>query len=357
MEHHRQQRFILFSLCLLLGLFWLVTGLKFLLPATLPFWLGLSVAYCLKPVTLWLTSHLKLKRRSAAFSVLLLFYLSLGLLLWAAVYLLFQQGSIAVEQLPTLYTEHIQPFFHRCTLGINGLLNDFSPRTAKLLIEKSQEFSGGLSAAVGELSAKALAQATNVAKKIPFWLTTVAFSILCSVFISMEYRSVIDFLLNLFPKRFQPLLLKAKRFLCDSLFGILKAYSILLLLTFAQLFIGFLLLDIAQPLLWAAALALLDFLPFIGTGLVLIPWGIYHLLSGRSALGAGLLLLYAILTVIHNLMEPKLVSSSTGLHPLVTLVAMYAGLRFFGFVGLLLAPIAALLFRFLQEEEILPFPK
>jgi len=356
-EHHRQQKFILSSLCLLLGLLWIGIGLKFLVPATLPFWLGLAVAYCLKPITLWLTKHLKLKRNSAAFSVLLLFYLLLGLLLWGMMSLLFQQSAIVMEQLPDLYTEYIQPFFHRCALGINGLLDDFSPRTAKMLIEKSQEFSGGLSTVVGELSAKALAQATTVAKRIPFWLTTVAFGILCSVFISMEYYSVVKFLIGLLPKKIQPLLQKAKGFLCDSILGILKAYSILLLLTFAQLFLGFFLLDIEQPLLWAIVLSLLDFLPFIGTGLVLIPWGIFHLLSGRSALGVGLLLLYAILTLIRNLMEPKLLSSSIGLHPLVTLISMYAGLRFFGFYGLLLAPVVALLFQFLREEGLLIFPK
>lgn len=356
MESHQKQ-FILTSLCLFLALFWILAGLKFLLPATLPFWIGFAIAYCLKPLTLWLTSHLKLRRKNAAFSVLLLFYLFLGLLLWSALSLFLQQSASVMEQLPTLYREHIQPLFHRFTLGINGMLDDFSPRTAKLLIEKSQDFSSGLSTAIGELSATVLTRASGLAKRLPFWLTTVAFSILCSVFISSEYNSIIKFLFELIPKRFQPLLIKGKHFLLGSLLGILKAYSILLLLTFLQLLLGFFLLRITQPLLWAVLLALLDFLPFIGTGLVLIPWGIYHLLNGRSALGVGLLLLYAILTIIHNLMEPKLLSNSVGLHPILTLLSMYAGLNFFGFFGLLLAPVAALLLRFLHEEGLLSFPK
>ena len=164
---------------------------------------------------------------------------------------------------------------------------------------------------------------------------------------------MVQFLLRLLPSKLQPVLLRCKQHLCGTLLRMLKAYLILLLITFLQLFLGFFLLDIEQPLLWATVLALLDFLPFIGTGLILIPWGIFELLTGRGALGAGLLILFAILTLVHNLMEPKLVSSSIGLHPLATLLAMYAGLRFFGFSGLLLAPVAVLFLRFLQEEGLL----
>lgn len=350
LDFHRQKAFIWNSLFWLLVLLWTLAAIQFLLPATLPFWMGLAVACLLKPITLWLSHVLNFRRKSVAFSVLLLFYLLLGFLLWGLFFLLIQQSSFFLEQLPTFYSDNVQPFFHRCTLTINGVLDDFSPQTARLLVEKSAQFTDSLSKQLAAFSTGALAQATSVAKKIPFWLTTLAFSILCSVFISMDYNAVASFLLRQFPPKLRPLLLRCKDFLFGSLLGMLKAYSILLLLTFAQLWIGFWLLGIEQPLLWALILALLDFLPFIGTGLVLIPWGIFQLLNGRSALGIGLLILYAILTVVHNLMEPKLVSSSTGLHPLVTLVAMYAGLRFFGFAGLLAAPLIALLLCFLQRE-------
>lgn len=353
MDFQRKEQFILNSLFLLTLFLWAAAVIKFLLPATLPFWLGLAVAYFLKPLTLWLSRLLNFRRKNAAFSVLLSFYLLLGLLIWAAVNLLFLQGSLWLQELPLFYEENVQPFFHRCALNINGFLDDFSPRTARLLVERSEEIISSFSAALAAFSSAALSSATGIAKKIPFWLTTVAFSILCSVFISMDYGSVTGFLLKQFPKKFRPVILRCKKYLLDSLLQILKAYLILLFITFGQLAVGFFLLGIPQPLLWAALLAILDFLPFIGTGLVLLPWGMFQLLNGRAALGAGLLILYAILTVVHNLMEPRLVSSSIGLHPLVTLAAMYAGLRFWGVAGLLAAPVAALLLCHLQEEGIL----
>lgn len=350
MDSCRKQHFIQNSVFLLIILLWIYVGIKILVPITLPFWLGLAVALLLKPITLWLARRLRFRRKSAAFSVMLLFYLLLGLFLWAAGAALFGQISHFIESIPSLYSNTVQPFLHRCALSINGVLDDFSPQTARELVEKSAELSGSISSAVADFSASALTRATSLAKKIPFWLLTVAFSILCSVFISVDYSSVVEFLLRQLPSHWRPIFLRCKQQIFGTILQILKAYLILLLLTFLQLAFGFFLLQISQPILWAAVLALLDFLPFIGTGLVLLPWGIYEIIVGRGALGAGLLILCAILTLVHNLLEPKLVSSSIGLHPLTTLVAMYAGLKLFGFLGLLLAPVLVLLLCFLQEE-------
>lgn len=350
MDSSRQQQLIRTSLFWLSAFGWGFVLVNILLPATLPFWMGLAVAFLLKPITLWLSRRLRFRRKSAAFAVMLLFYLLLGFLLWLVTAVLLRQSSDLVRSIPQIYDQNLRPLLHRCTLMINGVLDDFSPQTARLLVEKSEELGGSLSAAIAEFSANSLTQAAGIARKIPFWLTTVAFSILCSVFISMDYGNVAQFLLRQLPPKLQPVLLRCKHYLCDSLLSILKAYLILLLITFAQLLLGFFLLGISQPLLWASILALLDFLPFIGTGVILVPWGIYELITGRGTLGAGLLILFAILTLVHNLMEPKLVSSSIGLHPLATLVAMYAGLRFFGFTGLLIAPIFVLFLRFLQDE-------
>lgn len=350
MESFHKQNFIQNSLIILLILLWSLIGIKLLLPLTLPFWLGLSVALLLKPITLWLSQRLRFRRKSAAFSVMLLFYLLIGILLWTAGAALFHQVSNFIETAPSIYSNTIQPFLHRCALNINGVLDDFSPQTARALVEKSAEFTGSLSTAVADFSTSALTQATAFAAKIPFWLLTIAFSVLCSVFISMDYSSVVNFLLRQLPASWQPILLRCKHQIIGTILHMLKAYLVLLFLTFLQLSLGFFLLQIKQPIFWAAVLALLDFLPFIGTGLILIPWGIYQIIAGNSALGAGLLILCAILTLVHNLLEPKLVSSSTGLHPLATLIAMYAGLKLFGFCGLLLAPVLVILICFLQEE-------
>lgn len=131
-------------------------------------------------------------------------------------------------------------------------------------------------------------------------------------------------------------------FIVDKLKGVglsyLKAYAIILLITFAQLFVGFLLLDINYATTLAIVIALLDMLPIIGTGTVLIPWALVLLMMGRLAKGIGLLVLFGVITLVREFAEPKIIGSSMGLHPLATLIAMYAGYKLFGIFGLLILP-------------------
>ena len=93
--------------------------------------------------------------------------------------------------------------------------------------------------------------------------------------------------------------------------------------------------------LLALLIAAVDFLPLLGTGVVLIPWGIICLILGQVRLGIGLLILYGVTTLIRQVLEPKLIGEGLGLHPLLSLLSMYAGLRLFGVWGMILAPLVA----------------
>lgn len=119
----------------------------------------------------------------------------------------------------------------------------------------------------------------------------------------------------------------------------LRACFLLGLLTFLQTFIGLALLRVPYAFVLALLVALVDFLPLLGTGIILIPWAAVSLLLGKIKLGIGLLILYAVSSVIRQILEPKLIGEGLGLHPLLSLVAMYAGLRLFGVWGMILAPL------------------
>lgn len=117
------------------------------------------------------------------------------------------------------------------------------------------------------------------------------------------------------------------------------------LLTFGELFLGLLLLRERYAFLLAFLIALMDILPVLGVGTALLPWAIFRLLGGNTWGGVGLILLYAVITVVRQITEPHLVGKSIGLHPLVTLFAFFAGMKLFGFAGIFLGPIAALLIK------------
>lgn len=111
--------------------------------------------------------------------------------------------------------------------------------------------------------------------------------------------------------------------------------------TFCLLFAGFSLLRVGYPLLIALLVTLVDALPVLGTGSVLIPWALVCFLEGSAARALGLLGLYATAALTRSVLEPKLVGSHLGLDPLVTLMAMYCGLRLWGLGGMLLLPMLA----------------
>ena len=122
-----------------------------------------------------------------------------------------------------------------------------------------------------------------------------------------------------------------------------------MLLTFTELSILFTVFGIEHAVLKASVIALLDILPILGTGGIMIPWGIISLVLGYTKLGIQLLIIYIIVTVVRNYMEPKIVGTQLGLHPIITLVSMFIGLRLFGFLGRFGLPVGI---SFLWKQKI-----
>ena len=121
-------------------------------------------------------------------------------------------------------------------------------------------------------------------------------------------------------------------------------------LTAAELLIGFLLLSVDYAVLLALITAVLDALPVLGVGIVLIPYAILSFAMGNTVTGIGLLILYGVITVVRQIAEPRLVGKSLGLHPILMLIAFYAGWRLFGVAGVLIGPLLAMVIKSLAAR-------
>lgn len=144
-----------------------------------------------------------------------------------------------------------------------------------------------------------------------------------------------------------------QRRLSALLYRYLRVYFLLFLLTFTELLLGLTLLGRRYAFLLALLVSALDILPVLGVGSVLLPWaGVLFLV--RDFRGAiGLLILWGVITIVRQIVEPRLIGESFGLHPLVALVSLYAGLKLFGFVGILVGPAVAVFLR-LSASELSP---
>ena len=124
-----------------------------------------------------------------------------------------------------------------------------------------------------------------------------------------------------------------------------------MLLTWLTVSVGFWVLGIRGGFLWAMLVALVDAVPMLGTGLVLLPWALVSFLQGLQLRAVGLCVLVGVAAVLRTTLEPRLVGKQLGLDPLVTLVCLYVGYRLWGFLGLLFAPmLAGVIFSVIKKE-------
>lgn len=350
MSDHQKETFLLNSLCCLAAVGWLIFLFRFAIPYTIPFLAGLTIAFLLKPVILFLSKSLRIRRRGASLFVTGFFYAIIVCVLWMVGLVVVEQISRFISSFPELYSRDIQPFFAEAIEKLSKQISAFVPDAAEIISTWFGRFNESVSEILRMLSSYLVSKGTQIAVGIPLFMMTVLFTILCSIMISLDYSRIVSFLLRQLPHTWRTIFFECKEFMVNTLLKMVRAYIILMTITFGELAVGLFLLGAKNVIGMAALIAFLDLLPLIGTGGIMIPWAILALIQGEYGLGIGLFALYGIITVVRNIIEPKIVGQSIGLHPLVTILSMYIGLRLLGFIGLLLGPMTALLLQFLNDR-------
>ena len=144
--------------------------------------------------------------------------------------------------------------------------------------------------------------------------------------------------------------LQVKKYVVGTLFVCIRSYALIMTITFIELSMGLSIIGVKNSILIAFLISVFDILPVLGTGGIMIPWTIIAALTGDYSLSIGLLIVYLIITVIRNIIEPKIVGSQIGLHPVVTLASMFVGVQLLGVVGLFGFPISLSLLRHLNDN-------
>lgn len=183
----------------------------------------------------------------------------------------------------------------------------------------------------------------RVADVLPAFFFSLGVSVIAAVYFCLDLDRIHKALGSRLSKAFGSLLRVFKDSALRAAASVLRAQALLTFVAFVFLFIGFILLNVNYPLLLSFLIALLDFLPVLGVGVFLVPWGFLSLLAGERLLGVGLLVLFVLIVGVRQFLEPRVLGRGYGLHPLVTLLSLYAGGRLFGFFGLIVFPMITLL--------------
>ena len=325
-------------------------SLRFLLPVFLPFLFAALLALCAEPLVGVLVHRCRMPRwLGAGLGVCI----ALTLVILCALML----GALLLKELSSL--AGVVPDLGKTAQQGMGLLQGFlidladrTPESVRPILNHCVDgmFSGSTQF-LDRITLWLLGFASGVLKALPDSALGFGTWIIASFMISAKLPFLKKHAASLLPQSWREKYLPALKQLKSSLGGWLLAQLKLTGITACVLSIGFLILQIRYGILWALLISLVDALPILGTGMVLVPWSVVCFLQGDTLRAIGLLGVYIAAVLIRSVLEPKLVGKQLGLDPLITLVALYAGYRLWGLGGMLLAPLLAVtVTQFLQTK-------
>lgn len=326
---------------------------KYFFGVLFPFVLGFMIAFALRPLIEWINKKIKINNKIIALIVLMIFYSLLGTGLFFLLLKIFTMLKTLFEDIPQMYILEIQPLINQLSNWVNSVFYRINPEIIEFIQQFDQNIIDQLGNIVKNFSSGAINLLTSMAKKLPNFFLGFLFTIISSFFITLDYGKITRFLSYQVTDKNRELFSSIKRNGVDVVGNFLKAYGILLTVTFIEAAIGLSIMRIENAIGISLIIAIVDIFPVLGTGTILIPWALIQLFNGNLPLALGLGILYAVITVIRQVLEPRVVGESIGLYPLVTLIAMFLGVKYFGFIGLLGLPMVITVVVKLHEEGII----
>ena len=336
--------------------FWLF--FKYALAIALPFLLAALIAVIISPIAAWISkkTHASPKFVSA-FLVILFFGVIVALLSVAVSRLISEIGNL-IDRL-SADPEMISRFFDDLGQKFGPIGEKFgfirrlfeSDQMQQLGLDLDELTVDALGKLMGSLTSALPSAAMSIVAKIPETILTVAVLLISAFYFCTDKEIIGNGLSSLLPDAMRAKLPETKIKITRTLTSYLKAYLLIMLLTFCEMFIGLSLLGVNYALLLSVIIAIVDILPILGTGTILIPWALFSFAVSDSRLGIGLLILYAAVSILRQIIEPKIVGSSLGIHPLATLASIYIGIKLIGLGGLFVGPAVALALKSFAKSE------
>lgn len=317
-----------------------------------PFIIAFVISTSIEPVIRFLMKKAKISRKAAAIITIFSVVTVIGAVLVLLTVRLYKEAVSLSQMLP----EHANTLYRN--------INEFTGKFLKFYTTLPEEISASIENMFNNFIQTFMLFLNSVAKNIlsiavllPQVFIFLSATILSTYFFSSDRAGILNFARENLPKSWMDVLLRIKKDIFMTLWGYVRAQIIMAAIAFLQLFTGFYIMGIKHFILLALILSLLDVLPVLGPGSVMIPWAIYEFFAGNLKRSVAILVLYGIVLTVRQLIEPKILSNEIGLHPLVALMSLYIGFLMFGYVGLIAGPVAVLLFKnvVLKKKSIKEF--
>lgn len=348
-------RFLFVIACTILGLYVAL----FISKLTYPFIIAFIIAYLLNPLVNLLNEKARIPRGIAAFlSIILLLAVLAGLFTLLITEII--SGSTYLIQV-------VPESFERLIYFVENIVTDKVIPLYDLIMSKYSQLGAGQQQtirtniqSIGDSAINLGKEALNgiivgiklVIALLPNTATLIFVSLLATFFISKDWYKIKNLFAKYTPDRIQHYSKTIFIDLRKALFGFIKAHITLISMTTVLVLIGLLILRIPFAITIAILIGFIDLLPYLGTGLIFVPWILYTFLSSDYKLTIGLAILYGVVIVQRQLAEPKVLSSNIGLQPLPTLISLFVGFKFFGLLGLIAGPVTLVILSTLYRARV-----
>ena len=350
---NRQRKFIIQFVYWMIIILCAAAFAKYILPVLIPFIIAFIIAAILNRPINYLSEKLHINRKVVAIVCVIIFMsIAGGLITWLVTSILSSAGQI-FSHLPGTFENLIIPLLQELFEKIENMFRNADPAFIQMLEANGSALLQGLSNGILKISNSIISSITVWISAVPTIFMKTVITVIVTFFIAVDYEKITGFIRKQIPEKQQGIVSQAKTFLFKTLPKFVVSYGFIFALTFVELWIGLALIGIPYAGLIALIISIFDILPVLGTGGILIPWSIIGFFIGNYRVAVGMALVYVVITVVRNIVEPKIIGKQMGLHPVLTLASMLIGLHLFGIIGLIGMPITlSFLKKIIFKEEI-----
>ena len=329
---------------------------NYLIFGFLPFIIAWIIALMIQPAVNFLHKKIKLPRKLATVLFLLILFITLGVIIFLTIdRIISELSSLSRNFSLTESTNKVSDIVNSFFTWIDKSLGSIPVFSNKNLTDDIKEIvNTEMTNMLTQFSVDIVSQIPSFIKSIiiiiPKIFIYTLVTIVSTFYISLDYNKINKFIAMQLPPKIRNVIIDIKSRFFEAIYKYIKAYFTIFIIAYSELTVGFLIIGINYAFSIALLVAIIDILPIIGMGAVLIPWGIIAIIQKDYFTGFALLILYAVIMIIRNVIEPKIVGASIGLYPVATLISMFVGYNVLGFAGIFLFPIIILIIKNLNDE-------
>lgn len=318
----------------------------------LPFLIGYIISICIEPLIKKLTKATNLNRKTSSIIIMfLVFSILISVVAWIITGTISEASNLL---------DKLNFYINKMVTYINVLIKEFnfnrfnlSENIKQIIQNSSKELFENLTSLL-KIGLNNVLQTVTSIPKIAIYLVI---TILATYFITSDKFYILDRIEHHIPRKIVDKVLVKIESIKKNLGNYIKAEGILFTVSFFIYLIGlyifkFMGMDVKFPLLIALSILILDIIPILGAGTIVIPWIIILFINNNKALAFSLLGLYVLNIAVREFIEPKIISKKIGIHPIFTLIAMYTGFKIIGFIGMILGPIILIILKNIFSEII-----